>query len=205
MSAHSRQRIALCLCGVTLLALALSPTLVSSCWNLLSQSSIASAAPIIVSGEIIKIDVAKDQFVQHKTARFLDVAHIRIDKVYKNVLTDVNVAPLGQITALMHSSDYSVPGSEQPNGTKLSVLTSTDITYKKGTKAVWFLFLHKDGKFYINDHPQQCVRPDLDKQPNQPVPLGFVGPTWTKAAWASEDRSQMNGKSSAGKTGEAKK
>ncbi len=165
---------------------------VRGCWKLYDQRSITRLAPIIVLGEIVQIDVARAQERTSKPPRYLDKAHIKIEKVYKNQLTDVKVAEKGEILALMHSSNATVPGSETPNGSALSYRVSTDLRYPVGTRAVWFLFLQSDGEFHINCHPQQCLIP----KPGEPWPTGEAYRTidrpLSRKEWVSQDRSTMN-------------
>jgi hypothetical protein len=180
-------------CAVGLAGLlGFASALPGSCWQMYHQSHIANNAPIIVRGEIVKIDVAAGQIHEHKKRRLLDLAHIKVEKVYKNVLSDVKLAPLGQIAAFMHSIDKSIPGTETPKGEKLAMSISTDLDYKQGTRGIWFIFLKEDGKFYINCHPQQlCPIAQEEELEKKGVLSGPAGESWSKAAWASQNPSQL--------------
>src|ERR1043166_1507464 len=136
-------------------------TLHASCFKGLDQRSVAGTVPIIVQGEIVKIDVAKGELHEHKTRRYADLAHIRIDKVYKNSLSDTKVEVKGEVTAWMHSVNQGMPGADKGDE-KVAMSVSTDIAYKVGRKGIWFVFLAQDGKFYINRHPQQLHPIDKD-------------------------------------------
>jgi hypothetical protein len=115
----------------------------------IAPSSVAVDCPVIVTGEIVKIDrlaaKAPARF-DRKTLRLLDVAHIRISQVNKNLLTGVSTKIGQTITARMHPE----------KGLRAAgMTTSLDLHYTIGTKALWMLYLREDGHFYINRRPEQ--------------------------------------------------
>jgi len=87
--------------------------LLGSCWTMVEQFAIADRAPLIVLGEIISIDEATAQTKEHGTLRYLDGVRIRVEKVYKNALSDIAVVEKCEFTAYMHSSNMAVPGTEK--------------------------------------------------------------------------------------------
>lgn len=160
-------------------------------WALEEPASFAKRAPIIVTGKIVKIDVAKAQVRERDQLRFLDCAHIRVDNVHKNALSDFEISEKTTIAAFMHSVNTTVPGSMKNDGSRIDYSTSADLRYEVGTKAIWQLFLKKDGRFYINCHPQQ--RQPLDKKDSLRKAGVFRKPLrrTTKADWISQDKSEQ--------------
>ena len=140
------------LLAVALAAVTAGPPHAAASRIALAPSSVAAECPVIVTGEIVKIDQfaakAPDRF-GGKTIRLLDVAHIRISQVNKNLLTGVSTKVGQTITARMHP----------PKGRRIAgvpVMTyCLDLHYKLGTKALWMLYLQEDGHFYINRRPEQ--------------------------------------------------
>jgi hypothetical protein len=179
-------------CAAPLLLL-LAAGRTDGCWKAVTQSSIARRAPIIVLGEIVAVDVAAAQTTEGGRKRYLDGARIRVDKVYKNDLTDVQVAPKGEITAFMHSINKAVPGSQKKDGTVLHVVTSTDLRYKAGTRAVWFVFVQPDGRLVIHCHPQQCLPLKMGDAPPRDGAFAGAREKTTRAEWARQDRSSFRG------------
>lgn len=162
----------------------------ASCFIGYDQSFIAAKAPIIVSGELVAIDPAKTQAREGKTLRYLDGARIKVQRIHKNVLADIEVRERGEITAFMHSTNTAIPGSD--SGSKqLLYSKSTDLSYQIGTKAVWFIFLDQDGRLIINRHPQQCLIFMKDRAPPVPVAFGITERTFSKDEWVKQGRSQL--------------
>lgn len=121
------------------------PRHAAALWSAIAPSSVATDCPVIVTGEIVKIDRAAAKVldrVDRKYTRVLDVAHIRISQVNKNLLIGVSTKVGRTITARMHSK-------------KDPIRISLDLYYKIGTKALWMLYLEDDGHFYINRRPEQ--------------------------------------------------
>jgi hypothetical protein len=179
-----------CLAGVLLLLFSRDGA--AGCWMLYDQGFIASKAPIIVLGEVVAIDTAAARTTEHKTARYLDGARIKVEKVYKNTLSDVTVEEKGEITAFMHSTNGAIPGSETKDGKAGVFRCSTDLRYEVRTRAVWFVFLGADGKLYVNKHPQQCVA--LKKEDKAPATgaFGTTNEKVSRAEWARKDRSNLH-------------
>jgi hypothetical protein len=177
--------------SATVLVLLLAQYCAAGCWVNYPQSVIGSRAPIIVVGEIVAIDTATAQGKERDVLRYLDAAKIKVEKVYKNALKDVTVAEKGELTVFMHSTNQSVPGSEPKEGQRLRFEKSTDLSYKVGTRAVWFLFLQSDGKFYINRHPQQCLPLEKGAKAPAEVALGVVGLEFGRDEWAKQDKSNL--------------
>ncbi len=129
------------------LLLACSARALWALWAAQEPSGVAGECPVIVTGEIVKIDEAaatgRDISLRDLSGdRTLDVAHIRISEVHLNVLISVETAVGGEILARMHSL-------------KDKIRISLDVRYDVGTKALWMLYLGDDGSFYINYRPEQ--------------------------------------------------
>jgi hypothetical protein len=161
----------------------------ASSWQNYPQSVIGSHAPIIVLGEIVAVDVAKGQEKELGTLRFLDRATIRVERVYKNALSDLAVKD--EIGAYMHSTDMSVPGSSR-KGEVQRYSTSRDLRYRVGTRGVWFLFLTPEGNLVIHRHPQQLLPLEKGAKAPETVALGTVGETFSRKEWMTKDRSNLN-------------
>ena len=113
---------------------------------------LGSDYPVIVTGQIVTIDrgAARAPKPENgKIFRLLDVAHIRISQVHKNVLTGVSTRVGQTITARMHSA------KGRTTSDTLTIRTSGDLCYTIGTKALWLLHLDDDGHFTINRGPEQ--------------------------------------------------
>ena len=160
-------------------------------WKVYKPSSVAQHAPIIVSGKIVKIDVAAAETREGDQLRFLDRAHIRIDRVHKIALSDFDSKPT-TITAFMHSVDKTVPGSETKDGSKVCYSTSMDLRYEVETEAVWLLFLKENGRFYINCHPQQHQPLDKEEDFLKTGVFRVQDQLTTKADWVRQGRSAFN-------------
>ena len=105
-------------------------------WDARDPAHVARNAPVIVTGEIVSIDVADPG------TRVFDVAHIKISRVHKNLLSGVQVKTGKEINVRMV-------------GKNCRTRISTDLRYPVGTKALWLIFLEKDGHFYISKRPEQ--------------------------------------------------
>src|SRR5215217_7383093 len=75
------------LLGCLLLA-ALQQGVTGGVWSEYEPRHVGECAPLILRGKIVKVEVAKAQCREGKQLRYLDVAHIEIEKVYKNDLSD---------------------------------------------------------------------------------------------------------------------
>jgi len=143
--------------SVVILVLALvvpAPRPLWGMWASHDPESIAAECPVVVTGEIVKIDegtglsdgwVANYGSIDDPTVkgplRVVDVACIKIVAIHKNLI-DAPIQVGGIVHARMCSrkDDYHV---------------SLDLRYKLGTKAMWMLYLGDDAKFYINYRPEQ--------------------------------------------------
>lgn len=148
---------------------------VSALWVLKEVSSVAAQSPVIISGEIVKIDrgrAAKQAF---------DTAFIRVASIEKNDLRDVKLAVGDDFPVLM-------------NGINSRMGSSLDITYPIGTKARWLVYLENDGRFYINQRPEQR-QPLGDALPALPPTMLSINADgsegWTKAEWIAEMKRQQ--------------
>ena len=109
----------------------------ASCWALVVQSAIGNEAPVVVTGEIVQVDVAP------AAARSFDIAHIRVTEIHKNELGDYPLQIGQSIRARMH-------------GKNRQSTISTDLRYELGKQAIWYVYLNDDNVFSICDHVQQC-------------------------------------------------
>ena len=140
---------------ITILVLATAPA--NASWALIDPVHYAGRCPIIITGEIVNIDPPRvDQrqgtinTADDERNRVYDVAHIKVAKVHKSVLSDVKVEVGGEFLARMHS-------------TTDRTVTSNDLKYPVGTRAIWLIYLAGDGAFYISKRPeqQQSVKAEL--------------------------------------------
>jgi hypothetical protein len=169
--------------------LALTTWSPASCWQEYPQGVIGCHAPIIVLGEIVAVDTARGQEKELGTLRYLDRATIRVERIYKNALTDLAVKD--EVGAYMHSTDMSIPGSTR-KGELSRYTTSRDIRYRVGTRGVWFLFLTPEGTLVIHRHPQQLQPLEKGAKAPETVALGAVGVTYSRKDWMTRDRSNLN-------------
>lgn len=164
-----------------------------SCFVGYDQSFIASKAPIIVVGEIVAIDTAKSQTRERNRQRYLDGARIKVEKIHKNILSDVTVREQGEIIAFMHSTNTAIPGSDK-GGKQTAYTVSTDLSYPIGTRAVWFIFVNDNCMLTINSHPQQCLILKKDAAPPAPGDSGTTERTFSKMEWRMQGRSKLGRK-----------
>src|SRR5262245_61840171 len=93
------------------LLLALQQGVTAGVWSEYEPRHVGACAPIVLRGKIVKVEVAKAQCREGRTRRYLDVAHIEVEKVFKNELSDVEAKVGGKFAVHMHSEDKTVPGS----------------------------------------------------------------------------------------------
>ena len=181
-------------------AISLAGADVRGSWAGLDPAGFAHGCPVIVSGEIVRIDEAATKAAGRVggRARVLDVAHIRIAAVHRNVLTDVEAKVGGTIPARMNSK-------------RDTIATSIDLRYPVGTKALWLLVLREDGHLYLNRHPVQrqpvrAARKVLARLPRE-VSLTKDGRTTTRThtikEWLAAQREGRRRQSEARKRQEA--
>jgi hypothetical protein len=177
------------------MAIAMGPYYAAASWNAVAPSSVAANCPVIVTGEIVKIEQlavkAPDRF-DGKTLRLLDIAHIRISHVNKNLLTGVSTKIGRTITARMHP-----PRGRRAAGAPI-MTTSLDLHYTTGTKALWMLYLQDDGHFYINHRPEQRqpvgtydkIKGRIDSvcSTKKPKPGELPSQVYTVAEWIARRR-----------------
>ena len=102
----------------------------------------AERCPVIVSGEVIRS--ADTTFPGCPPA---DTALIRIERVYKNLLIDVELEE-NQLLAV-----YMAPIRKVRED--LICELSTDIRYPVGTQGIWFVLLTSGDRFSVAAHPVQ--------------------------------------------------
>ncbi|KPK98344.1 MAG: hypothetical protein AMK75_07065 [Planctomycetes bacterium SM23_65] len=177
---------------VCLIAIVLAGAPAWALWASQDPLSVASVCPVIVTGEIVGIDEAAasapDFHVPDRTPeRVLDVAHIRVAEVHRNLLIGVETRVGGEVLARMDSRKAPLRGS-------------LDLRHDLGTKALWMLYLGDDGKFYINYRPEQ-KRPvgSDDKVKSQMAHLVAAGPdggvttqVYTIAEWIAARREKRH-------------
>src|SRR3954468_13544293 len=111
--------------GLALLAAAPAP----ACWMAVDPAVFARGCPVIVRGPIVAIDdgpAGRD--------RADDVAHVRVDEVVRNDLTDVPLKAGDRLAVRMVSA-------------RSRVRESTDLRYPVGTEAIWLVVLTARGEF----------------------------------------------------------
>lgn len=116
------------------------PFTANACWKALTLDEFVKDKPLIVVGEITRIDAAP------AATRAYDTAYIKIDHVLHS--TPPHLPQVGGEIPLTMPS----PKSEQ----KMSV----DLYYKKGDRGVWIL--HFFGGRYTAGHPMSLQKPSIE-------------------------------------------
>jgi hypothetical protein len=145
--------------AVALLASAPAP----ACWTAIDPALFGQGCPVIVRWPIVAVDdgpAGRD--------RADDVAHIRVDEVVRNDLTDVPLKVGDRLAVRMVSA-------------RSRVRESTDLRCPVGAEAIWLVVLTAQGEFRVDAHPVQKQAPaDREK-----LRLGGAGERKTKAEWVA--------------------
>ncbi len=122
---------------LSILCLLTFGTFAEACFMSYKPETYARQCPIIVVGEITEI---KDPKLDKPY--YFDNVQIKVEKVLKDVLKDVEVKPGKSLTVKMPSASNKT-------------MISTDLRYPVGKRGVWLIVLTKDGSLHIDRNPVQ--------------------------------------------------